>query len=72
MIYDALMLALAKNEIKDDVVLENNITLEYMEKKYIENKMIFNGKKQSKNDILQRADFFDKIIQDILEGKMYE
>ena len=72
MIYDALMLALAKNEIKDDVVLENNITLEYMEKKYIENKMIFNGKKQSKNDILQRADFFVKIIQDILEGKMYE
>ena len=72
MIYDAIMLALTKNDIKDNIVLENDKVLKYMEKKYIENKEIFNGKKQSKNDILQRADFFDRIIQNILEGKMYE
>lgn len=43
-----------------------------MEKKYVEKMELFNGKKQSKNDILERMIFFDEVIHNILEGKINE
>jgi hypothetical protein len=72
MIYDSLMIALTNYDIDNKVVIENKVIQHYMEKKYTENAEIFNGKKQSKNDILNRSDFFDEIISSILEGKIYE
>lgn len=73
MIYDALMLALPKYEIEEIEIGNNHEAIQkYMEKKYIENTELFNGKKQSKNDILERTEFFDEIIQSIVGGKIYE
>ena len=71
MIYDSLMLALTKYKI-NETEIDNKDIMRYMEKKYVENTEMFNGKKQSKNDILERAEFFDNIIQNIIEGKIYE
>lgn len=71
MIYDALMLALTRHEA-DKVFVDNKDIQQYMEKQYMRNVEIFNGKKQSKNDILNRVTFFDKIIESILEGKIHE
>lgn len=73
MIYDALMLALPKYEIEEIEIGNNHEAIQkYMEQKYIENTELFNGKKQSKNDILERTEFFDEIIQSIVGGKIYE
>ena len=71
MIYDSLMLALTKYDI-NSVPNNNKLITQYMEKAYKQNEEMFNGKKQSKTDILNRADFFEKIVQNILEGKMDE
>lgn len=67
MIYDALMLALSEVDIIDiEYDIEKN--QKYMENFYIENAEYFNGKKQSKNDILERKELFEKAITDIVEG----
>ena len=71
MIYDSLMLALTKYDI-NSVPNNNKLITQYMEKAYKQNEEMFNGKKQSKTDILNRADFFEKIVQNILEGNMDE
>ena len=71
MIYDSLMLALTKYDI-NSVPNNNKLITQYMEKAYKQNEEMFNGKKQSKPDILNRADFFEKIVQNILEGNMDE
>ena len=71
MIYDSLMLALTKYDI-NSVPNKNKLITQYMEKAYKQNEEMFNGKKQSKTDILHRADFFEKIVQNILEGNMDE
>ena len=71
MIYDSLMLALTKYDI-NSVPNNNKLITQYMEKAYKQNEEMFNGKKQSKTDILTRADFFEKIVQNILEGNMDE
>ena len=71
MIYDSLMLALTKYDI-NSVPNNNKLITQYMEKAYKQKEEMFNGKKQSKTDILNRADFFEKIVQNILEGNMDE
>ena len=71
MIYDSLMLVLTKYNISE--VPDNNEKIRtYMENIYKENEELFNGKKQSKSDILCRAAFFEKVVQNILEGNMDE
>ena len=72
MIYDSLMLALTKYDI-NSVPNNNKLITQYMEKAYKQNeRKCLTGKKQSKTDILNRADFFEKIVQNILEGNMDE
>lgn len=71
MIYDALMLALSDFEM-DDVSLNNELVVRYMEKQYMKNADLFNGKKQSKNDITKRVDFFQKILDNLVKGKVDE
>ena len=51
MIYDSLMLALTKYDI-NSVPNNNKLITQYMEKAYKQNEEMFNGKKQSKTDIL--------------------
>lgn len=68
MIYDALMLALSEYEINDAVEYDCEKNNKYMEKFYIENAEAFNGKKQSKNDILERKDLLEKALKDITVG----
>lgn len=70
MIYDAMMLSLTKYEIDLNYDFEKIHIKKYMEKKYVEKMELFNGKKQSKNDILERMIFFDEVIHNILEGKI--
>ena len=72
MIYDAMMLSLTKYEIDLNYDFEKIHIKKYMEKKYVEKMELFNGKKQSKNDILERMIFFDEVIHNILEGKINE
>ena len=66
------MLSLTKYEIDLNYDFEKIHIKKYMEKKYVEKMELFNGKKQSKNDILERMIFFDEVIHNILEGKINE
>lgn len=68
MIYDALMLALSEYNIDDDKKFDYDKNMKYMEEFYIRNADAFNGKKQSKNDILERKKMFEKVLKDIIEG----
>lgn len=68
MIYDALMLALSEYEISFDVEYDCTKNNTYMEKFYIDNADAFNGKKQSKNEILERKMLFEKALKDIIKG----
>lgn len=71
MIYDALMLVLPYYEI-DNIELNNEKTQKYMENQYRINENLFDGKKQSKNDIIKRVDFFENVLTKIIEGKTNE
>lgn len=65
MIYDSIMLALPTYDLSQiSLDIEKNIDL--LEKKYEENADLFNGKKQSKTDVKERATFFKNIIDDIV------
>ncbi len=68
MIYDALMLALSEYEIKDDVLCDCKKIKKYMEEFYIANDSAFNGKKQSRNDIVERTNLFKTALKSIIEG----
>ena len=68
MIYDALMLALSEYEIKDDVLCDCEKIKKYMEEFYIANDSAFNGKKQSRNDIVERINLFKTALKNIIEG----
>ena len=68
MVYDALMLALSECEINYDIEYDCEKNIKYMEKFYIENAEAFNGKKQSKNEILERKKLFEQALKDIIEG----
>lgn len=68
MIYDALMLALSECEISFDGEYDCTKNNTYMEKFYIDNAEAFNGKKQSKNEILERKRLFEKALKDIIKG----
>ena len=68
MIYDALMLALSEYEIKDDVLYDCEKNKKYMEEFYIANDSAFNGKKQSRNDIVERINLFKTALKNIIEG----
>ena len=54
------------------MILKKFILKNIWKKKYVEKMELFNGKKQSKNDILERMIFFDEVIHNILEGKINE
>ena len=65
MIYDAMMLVMSDATILDKKIssdIEKNI--EGLKKLYINNADAFNGKKQSKADIIQRANLLKKYILD--------
>lgn len=68
MIYDALMLALSEYEIKDDVFYDCEKNKKYMEGFYISHEGAFNGKKQSRNDIIERTKLFENVLRNIIEG----
>ena len=72
MIYDSLMLSLCEIDIDEDILIDSDNVKQYMEKEYMQQADLFNGKKQSKNDIIARKKFFDKVIMNIIEGKMNE
>jgi len=70
MIYDPLMLAVSELEISNLSEKCENID-DYMQRKYMEDETIFDGKKQSKSDIEQRINFFTNIILEILNKDNY-
>lgn len=70
MIYDAVMLALSGerlNFIIENTDAEKNLKL--LEEFYLENETVFNGKKQSKNDIMDRCELIENFIIDKILGK---
>lgn len=71
MIYDALMLVLPNYEI-DDIDINSEQIKKYMENQYKENEDLFNGKKQSKNDIIKRVEFFENVLNEIVKGNTNE
>ncbi len=70
MIYDPLMLAVSELEVSDLPEEREDID-DYMQRKYMEDETIFDGKKQSKSDIEQRIKFFTNIILEILNKDNY-
>ncbi len=65
MVYDAMMLSLSLGniEIKSENNAEQNI--EKLKKTYEGNGILFDGKKQSKNDIIERAHFLYAFIKSL-------
>lgn len=68
MIYDAMMLALADYNISIDANFDCEKNMKYMETFYVDYADDFNGKKQSKSDILKRVELFGKALKEISEG----
>lgn len=67
MIYDAIMLVMSDEAIKDkSISLDMEKNIEGLKKLYIEKADYFNGKKQSKTDIVQRASLLKNYILDNL------
>lgn len=65
MIYDSIMLVLPSYDLSQiQLNIINN--MQFLEKKYEEEADLFNGKKQSKTDIKDRATFFKNVIDDIV------
>jgi len=67
MIYDPLMLVLSDYDFSErNFDIEKNLVI--LKSKYNEETELFNGKKQSKTDIIQRMEFFKNVIESILSG----
>lgn len=68
MIYDPMCLVISQkiNEI-ESITIDIEKSNEFLSEFYEENSESFNGKKQSKSDILSRVDLFEKLVEDILK-----
>lgn len=70
MIYDVMMLVLSQiDSINDKYDIENNINL--LKNFYIANENDFDGKKQSKADIIKRMNLLDEFIRKSILGEEY-
>lgn len=70
MIYDVMMLVLSQiDSINDKYDIENNINL--LKNFYIANENDFDGKKQSKADIINRMNLLDEFIRKSILGEEY-
>lgn len=64
MIYDCMMLALTQIELNDDNKLDVKANTEKLKLFYLKNQDSFNGKKQSKQDIITRTELLTKFINE--------